>query len=162
MVRKNVKEGNPIDDGKNQKVTLDLLQHMHYSDIAQNLPDDFQPNDVLAERRTQKEQLEGAARRKRLQKLARSLCEQRHAPALHPVKQLRHASDRANARAKLAAPQHKTSATRLAVVWPLVRKRVLGEVAVAYTRNPPKNGNNVSTEGEIKREGSRAEEKALP
>ena len=50
LVRKNVKEGNPIDDGKNQKVTLDLLQHMHYSDIAQNLPDDFQPNDVLAER----------------------------------------------------------------------------------------------------------------
>jgi hypothetical protein len=48
-VRKNMAKGLPDDEGKNTKVTLELLQKLHYKDIGQSLPDDFKPETYITD-----------------------------------------------------------------------------------------------------------------
>lgn len=48
-VRKNKEKGLPEDEGLNTKVTLDLLQKLHYKDIQQSMPDDFKPEKYVTE-----------------------------------------------------------------------------------------------------------------
>lgn len=48
-VRKNLSKGLDPNEGKNTKVTLELLQKLHYKDIEQALPDDFKPEKFVTE-----------------------------------------------------------------------------------------------------------------
>lgn len=48
-VRKNISKGLPPDEGKNTKVTLELLQKLHYKDINQSKPDDFKPEKYVTD-----------------------------------------------------------------------------------------------------------------
>jgi hypothetical protein len=48
-VRKNISKGLDPEEGKNTKVTLELLQKLHYKDIEQSLPDDFRPEKFITD-----------------------------------------------------------------------------------------------------------------
>jgi len=48
-VRKNISKGLDPEEGKNTKVTLELLQKLHYKDIEQSLPDDFNPEKFVTD-----------------------------------------------------------------------------------------------------------------
>lgn len=48
-LRKNKAKGLPPEEGKNTKVTLELLQKIHYQDIEQSMKDDFKPEMVTDE-----------------------------------------------------------------------------------------------------------------
>jgi hypothetical protein len=48
-VRKNKSKGLPDEEGKHTKVTMELLNKLHYKDIMQNLPDDFKPEKYITE-----------------------------------------------------------------------------------------------------------------
>ena len=43
-VRNNLAKGLDLYEGKNTKITLELLQQLHYKDINQSQPDDFSPD----------------------------------------------------------------------------------------------------------------------
>jgi hypothetical protein len=49
MMMRNQKLGLAPDEGKNLKVTLEDLERMKYEDIWENKPDDFRPQDFIAE-----------------------------------------------------------------------------------------------------------------
>jgi len=47
--QKNKEKGLPEEEGLNTKVTLDLLQKLHYKDIQQSMPDDFKPEKYVTD-----------------------------------------------------------------------------------------------------------------
>lgn len=48
-IRKNLAKGLPVEEGKNTKVTMELLQKLHYKDIEQSKPDDFKPENYITD-----------------------------------------------------------------------------------------------------------------
>jgi hypothetical protein len=48
-VKNNQSKGLPDEEGKHTKVTMELLNKLHYKDIMQNLPDDFNPEKYVTE-----------------------------------------------------------------------------------------------------------------